>query len=307
MITLLSKKRNCTVKELSEELEVSAKTVHRYKKDLEQLGYEIKSTRGENASYKLVEKLEKSVLDDDSSETLIKALVLAEEKGDYRLASQINQLIKLYESGFEGQGGDEENRVFKDRYDAIETRLSNNLLEDVEYAIDRLRVMKIEYSSPYKKETTVREIEPYVILNYSGTKYVIAHCRKANNWRTFHILRVSDYAILSKTFERKDDFDIDSITTEFGLIREKESFELKVQLFGYRAQLAKERKLNDTQQITEIPNGVEMKVELRSHPEAISWILSMGSNAKVISPQNIVDELKSEIIEMSKYYTTDSD
>lgn len=67
------------------------------------------------------------------------------------------------------------------------------------------QVVRITYRSVGKEETTVRDIEPWVVFATLGRWYVMGHCRLVEDERTFRVDRIRDLGVLDETFQRPTD------------------------------------------------------------------------------------------------------
>lgn len=63
------------------------------------------------------------------------------------------------------------------------------------------RVARITYRSVGKEETTVREIEPWIVFATLGRWYVMGHCRLVEDERTFRVDRIRDLEVSDERFE----------------------------------------------------------------------------------------------------------
>ena len=76
---------------------------------------------------------------------------------------------------------------------------------------------------------------------------------------------------------------------------------VRVELRGYAARVAQERRWHPTQEL-KILNGAGTRVELRFNvsrlEEVVRWVLSWGGKAKVIAPAELKKLVREEIAEM---------
>src|SRR5690606_39149819 len=63
------------------------------------------------------------------------------------------------------------------------------------------RVVRITYRSIGKEETTVRDIEPWIVAHTLGNWYVIGYCRLVDDERTFRVDRIHKLEVLDESFE----------------------------------------------------------------------------------------------------------
>ncbi|MHB8205455.1 MAG: helix-turn-helix transcriptional regulator, partial [Desulfomonilaceae bacterium] len=88
----------------------------------------------------------------------------------------------------------------------------------------------------------------------------------------------------------------------FGIIKDKK-FEVEAEFTGWAAVFVEERVWSNDQVITRHGDKVRIKFTASSEPEILSWILSFGDEARLLKPEQIVDELTGRINRMSSMYT----
>jgi len=66
----------------------------------------------------------------------------------------------------------------------------NDLLLDIQSVLGRNQVIRIEYTSGYREETTRREIEPLGLCFYGGNWHLLAFCRLRRDYRDFRVDRI---------------------------------------------------------------------------------------------------------------------
>ena len=158
----------------------------------------------------------------------------------------------------------------------------------------------------YKKigsETSeLRRVEPLHLGEVDGGWYLIAHDLERAALRTFALPRVSRLKVTQKKFERPRGFvGNDHLKQSFGIwsvAGDYSRHEVRVELKNYAAQLAQERRWHPTQEIS-VKNAkgtrVEICFEVGRLEEVLRWVLSFGSQAKVLAPAELVKMVRDEI------------
>lgn len=309
MINILAIRDSCSVAELCSELGISPRTVKRYKNEMETLGLDVVSTQGRNAGYTLKSSLFNLALSDGQAvlRALQQAIAAAEAEQRFEEAARLTELktwLHRIPSGSTTHAL-KAAPVTKPQIASAETGVAQRFIADVNYAIQGRRVLEVKYHSLHRGEISTRRIEPYAVVDYAGMKYVIAYCLKAQDYRIFHFLRCLDYTITSAVYEPRPDFDLDNVVNHFGIIR-KESFELILHLYGFRARMAEERKIDESQSIKPIENGVELRAIVQSEEEILSWVLSMGPLAKIVEPQSLRKKAMQYLAQTSVLYADEN-
>lgn len=77
-------------------------------------------------------------------------------------------------------------------------------LSSLRSAASEDRVVTITYRSVGKEETTVRDIEPWVVFATLGRWYVTGYCRMVEDERTFRVDRIKDLEVTGERFDRPE-------------------------------------------------------------------------------------------------------
>ena len=77
-----------------------------------------------------------------------------------------------------------------------------------------------------------------------------------------------------------------------------------MEFVGFAAGFVAERIWSPDQQIQQLPDGkIHLSFSASSEPELLAWLLSFGDEAKLISPDWLVKEVKVQLGRMDKNYT----
>jgi predicted DNA-binding transcriptional regulator YafY len=117
---------------------------------------------------------------------------------------------------------------------------------------------------------------------------------------------MSRLKVHAKTFERPRDFNgREHLRRSFGVwtvANDRSHHLVRVELRGYAAQLAQERRWHPTQdlmRLNEKGTKVEVRFEVGRLEEVLRWVLSFGRQAKVLGPPDLVRMVKDELKAMS--------
>ncbi|MFC1671322.1 helix-turn-helix transcriptional regulator [Spirochaetota bacterium] len=185
------------------------------------------------------------------------------------------------------------------RYSFMEeshTDINPETWEIVSNSLRNKKELKVLYMSP-GKEPTSRCIHPYHIVNFRGQWYIIGHCCMKDSMRRFAVSRIKKAEITSKEYAIPKDFDFDKyMGSHFGIMTDADEYTVKVQMSPSQAPYVRERTWHPDQEIKENDDG-SLVISFRTNSllEVKRWILSWGSEAKVIEPQFLVDEIKKDL------------
>jgi predicted DNA-binding transcriptional regulator YafY len=149
---------------------------------------------------------------------------------------------------------------------------------------DRLRVTHESVSGGRK--TFV--IEPYTLLVYKKGLYLSGRSQGHDGEiRTFALDGFREVEWLrGDRFEYPVDYRPEQITEgAFGLIRGKETTQVRIWFERTVARYVQRRMWHPTQCFRNVGDGVEMTMEVRGTVEVVSWVLGFGDKALVLEPE----------------------
>jgi len=148
-------------------------------------------------------------------------------------------------------------------------------------------------SLPMKKGE-VRTVRPYHLACVGNQWYLFAYDLLRRDIRKFVPARMRNLEVLSNRFERPKNFSVDKLLKgSFGVFSGGDLVPIRIWFSRERAQLMRERRWHQSQQLKELGNGeIELTMELSSFTEIVGWILSWGEHARALSPKELVREVK---------------
>ncbi len=154
------------------------------------------------------------------------------------------------------------------------------------------RVVEITYQSP-GKPPKVRKIEPYTIVLFQSSLYIIAAACEVDDpesrVRSWKLDRFQKATILDEWFKEPEDLDLDQFVgnTMRMFVRKKQQSELQ----NSRSRRvprpgSSKTRLHAEQKVKKLEDGsIELTVPAVHDMEIIPRVLSMGDNAEIISSQ----------------------
>ncbi len=294
MIYILMKQGTVTAAELSERFEVSVRTIYRDMDTLSAAGIPIYARRGKNGGICLTEQfvLDKMLITKEEQQEILSGLISLRET---RADGEKNILQKLGE-------------FFKtDPVDWLAIDLSDwsgsrkQLYEDIKHAVLERRLVRFDY---YGKmgEMSRRTVEPVQLLFKEYTWYLRAFCRERNAWRIFKLFRMKRLEVLSEVFVPRDGSDGEAGA---GAEDQKEPA-LSSAVIDIRIDRKEAYRIYDRfgeEEIEVLPEGDFL---VHMHADVDDWvygvILSFGSSAEVLAPEEIRQEVRQRILDMAERY-----
>ena len=181
-------------------------------------------------------------------------------------------------------------------------------IETLNETVIKKQVVEIVYYTMSRKKVTRRKVAPYKLWFYDGTFYLIGHCRSKKDIRIFAVDRIKMLSITGEQFEVPADFDVDQfMKTSFGVFQGQPAH-VKVHFTSDAAGYVKEKVWHVSQKLSEKKDGsVILEVDVAGTKEIKHWILRWGSQAQVIEPDSLREEIRSEAAEILGVYANSSE
>lgn len=169
-------------------------------------------------------------------------------------------------------------------------------LEALWGAIAGRKQVTLEYHSPHTRQTTSRTVDPYGLALRRGVWHLVGHCHLRKGLRTFHVHRVQNLKVnavrpKSPDFEVPEGFVLDdSVATWPWQHRFHEPVAVQLTLSGELAPLGDA--LFPKGAVTGEGQEREVTVSATDLDGLLSYVLSLGKNARVRGPERAVTRLR---------------
>lgn len=184
-----------------------------------------------------------------------------------------------------------------------------DIFEDTSEAIVHTIKIKIKYYSPYKNKFSSRVIWPLHLHNHGGYWFVLGFDEEKKDFRLFALRRVIKLDAIQEKFEVPKDFESDGyaedyikrcFTRQLGKL-----YTVRIKFDSYQSRWIKEQSWFKDQKKQEFKNGeIILEFEVSELEELRRWIMQYGSHAKILSPDELKDQIKEEIKKMEKIYAS---
>lgn len=168
-------------------------------------------------------------------------------------------------------------------------------------AIEKQNKIEIQYHSWNSDETTKRVIHPYSMTFIDQYLCVEGYCELRKELRTFRLSRIQNVTVLKEqfqipeTYHKKDE-------DKFIYLGGKDKEQLIIQFDVETGRYIREYEAHRADRLTENEEGVLFEKRTAITTEVIRWILRFGAGAKVVQPENLKEQIKTEIEKMKKLY-----
>jgi predicted DNA-binding transcriptional regulator YafY len=167
-----------------------------------------------------------------------------------------------------------------------------HVLGECTRAISSGRSLDMEHESASGDgELTHRRVDPYEVISYGRSWYLIGYCHLREDVRLFKIDRVRSIVLSDVRFERRPDFDLTAyLSPSWGLMRGVEGpvEEVVLRFRPPASRWVAEERWHGTQQVAWLSDGaMEFRVTIQITPEFRRWVFHYGRDVDVIAPASL--------------------
>jgi len=305
MIFLFQSRRKWTVSQLSDELDVSNRTVHRYIGMLEEMGIPLYSERGPYGGFSLLRtyKLPPLIFTPEEATVLYMGARLVQDIWGKTFQNAVTGLTAKLDNVLPDDIREEVQRA--QRSLVVMTGASrdyspyHDLMVTLRDCMANGQQILIRYHS-FSRVETDRKVDPYALSFRWGNWYLIGYCHMRGEMRTFRIDRVNDLQILDEGFEIPHDFDAKAYLEE--TMRFDNQIDVVVRMDEEVAPQMRERS-SDWMQVSDHPDGsVTVRFDVDNLNWATGWVLSWGKYARALEPPELVERVKRSARELLEVY-----
>ena len=178
---------------------------------------------------------------------------------------------------------------FKD-YSRLQT-----LIEEITEAALARTSLDITYHTFSRGVMTKRRVDPYRLFYFQGGLYVIGFDHLREDLRIFAVERIREWAVTEETFTPQEDFDFDvHMKSALGIFRGPET-DVRIRFRPSAAPFIAERQWHETQElVSERDGSLVLTMRVADTLELRRWVLSFGSEAEVLEPESLRQEIRHE-------------
>lgn len=164
----------------------------------------------------------------------------------------------------------------------------------------------IEYNSPRQKKIVKHVFSPYLLKEYAGMWYVIGYSEEKGFTIVMALDRIKAIRRANVGYHIDPDFDPEKyFKYSFGITHrqyhkpEKVKFWVDKDAYYYM----KVRPLHSTQrELEETEDGFIVQLEVYLSEELLITLMGLGCRVKVLSPPELVSEIKNHLLKMNPHY-----
>lgn len=166
--------------------------------------------------------------------------------------------------------------------------------------------IKFSYRKFGADEDQVVTMDPYLLKEYGGRWYVIGFEHSKQNWRTYSLDRVTQCYPMERLFKRSSDFDTQSFFKHaMGItVTQDDPVEVRLRFSPQLTPYIMSRPIHASQKVVkEHDDGaVEISIRVLKTIELLTLILGYGEDVVVVSPNELIADIKSSLTSCLKKY-----
>jgi predicted DNA-binding transcriptional regulator YafY len=305
LILLMQSQPQWKAAELSEELNVSERTIHRYMGMLEEMGIPIYSERGPYGGFSLMRgyKLPPLIFTAEEATVLYMGANLVEAvwgevyrdavtavtaKLDNVLPDELRQEVAQVQQG-----------LVVTELAARDYRPWSKTLQVLRESVSAHRGLHLTYRS-FSLEETSREVDPYALTFRWGLWYLVGFCRLRGALRTFRVDRIEAVQPLSRRFTVPEGFSARQYVDTSMQFQNR--YTIVVHLSADAAPYVRER-MGHWMDLEDHEDGsITVCMQVADLEWATGWVLSQGQAAEVLEPPELVERVRREAAAIASRY-----
>lgn len=288
ILYLLMERQDLTADILATKLEVSPRTIYRDLDALSAAGIPVYAQKGRRGGVRLMEqfKMERSLLDEEEQEHILTALQSLETVGAVDTKNLLTQLSGLFgkqtvewldvDFGSWGAAGKEK-----------------GFFEICKQAILKHQLISFEYFNS-SGACSRRTVEPLKLCFKGGNWYVSGYCRKRRDYRMFRLSRIYNLKMEAENFlPRRLPEEEQEMFTDMVPVKIEFSSSAAYQVLDFFA----------PEQIDILPDKrIIVNTEFPPGRWVTCYLLSFGSQARVLEPEWLREQIKEEAEKIYSFY-----
>tara|TARA_R110002096_G_scaffold87831_2_gene201442 strand:+ start:13428 stop:14387 length:960 start_codon:yes stop_codon:yes gene_type:complete len=179
----------------------------------------------------------------------------------------------------------------------------SKVFDFLQNAIFQKKVIEIKYRSPYKDDTTKRNVEPLGLLLRGNYWYLAAWCLVRADYRLFRIDRMESYsysksaALVSKSHSLEEFYELNLKEEERDIHKVVVRFSDDMYRYlgdqKYYHGWVSEIKIEDGRELTFLSYSIEYMAR---------WLLGWGNSVQIIEPASLKNRLKELVQELYNHH-----
>lgn len=174
------------------------------------------------------------------------------------------------------------------------------ILQDLALTAINQQSIEFDYYSPHNQQNTHRTADVHLLHNFAGDWYAVSFDHKAQDFRDFHIGRMSNLKEINNFFNRRKDWNAeDYLKRGFYMMRGGRLTTIEIHFDSYQAQWVRERNyFHPEEQREELADGslrLSFKIGQNGLEAVARFCLTYAGNCRVENPPALRELVKKKL------------
>jgi len=175
-------------------------------------------------------------------------------------------------------------------------RAMEEIIDQLMDAMLKNETCYLTYHSFYDDKIKNFKIDPLHFFENDGGLYLLVNTTTFGDIRTLAVERIQEITKTGSLFEYPEDFDPEELLESAFDIVYEDPVKVKVWFSANQARYIKERKWSKNQEIIDQEDGsIILSMETSGWWDVKRWVLSYGSGAKVLEPEELREAVATEL------------
>jgi len=174
-------------------------------------------------------------------------------------------------------------------------RQHRETIDRISQAISQAKTAQMRYFSASRNATSRREVDPYRLWYAAGGLYLIAHCHLRKEVRMFAVERVRTITLTDHPYQMPLGFDVEEYVQDALAVMRGRRVEVELLFSKAAAGWLKDKIWHPSQETSLLKDGrLRMTLKVADTTELVGWILSFGSQVRVVRSVSLSVKVKEE-------------
>lgn len=174
-------------------------------------------------------------------------------------------------------------------------RQHRGTIDRISQAISQAKTAQMRYFSASRNTTSRREVDPYRLWYAAGGLYLIAHCHLRRDVRMFAVERIRSITLTDHPYQLPLGFNVEEYVQDALMVMRGRRIEVELLFSKAAAAWVKDKSWHPSQETAFLKDGrLKMTLKVADTTELVGWILSFGSQVRVVRPEALRQKVKEE-------------
>ncbi|MBI2174668.1 MAG: WYL domain-containing protein [Candidatus Omnitrophica bacterium] len=174
-------------------------------------------------------------------------------------------------------------------------RQHRETIDRISQAISQAKTAQIRYFSASRNATSRREVDPYRLWYAAGGLYLIAYCHLRQDVRMFAVERVRTITLTDHPYQMPLGFNVEEYVQDALMVMRGRRIEVELLFSKAAAAWVNDKSWHPSQETSLLKDGrLRMTLKVADTTELVGWILSFGSQVRVVRPDSLSAKVKEE-------------